>query len=131
MARTKVRCAKLTLPRRCNAMARDWLFGKLDAVRDEHPATCVMAPPDAARTTCCRELAQRLLRVTEMKSAERTITMERNLAAEEAELAEIIRRILAVQASTAAEENRPLRRAAHAKGVCARAVCSSGHASTS
>jgi hypothetical protein len=57
-----------------------------------------------------------------MKSAERTITMERNLTAEEREIAEIIRGVLAAQARTAAEENRPLRRATHAKGVCARAV---------
>src|SRR5262245_9266736 len=48
--------------------------------------------------------------------------MEHNPAAEEAEIAEIIRGVLAVQARTAAEENRPLRRATHAKGVCARAV---------
>jgi hypothetical protein len=51
MARTKVRLAQLTLPRRYNAMARDWLFGKLDAVHDEHPATRAMGPPGAARTT--------------------------------------------------------------------------------
>ena len=129
MARTKVRCAKLTLPRRYNAMARDWLFGKLDAARS---ASGHLREGSARRSEddLCRKLAQRLLRVTEMKSAERTITMERNLAAE-AKIAEITRRILAVQASTAAEENRPLRRAAHAKGVCARAVCSSGHASAS
>ena len=42
MARTKVRFARLTLPRRYNPMARDWLFGKLDAVHDEHPATRAM-----------------------------------------------------------------------------------------
>ena len=45
-----------------------------------------------------------------------------NPAAEEAEIAAIIRGVLAVQARTAAEENRPLRRATHAKGVCVRAV---------
>ena len=48
--------------------------------------------------------------------------MERNPATEEAEIGEIIRGVLAVQARTAAEENRPLRRATHAKGVCTRAV---------
>ena len=48
--------------------------------------------------------------------------MERNLAAEQAEIAEIIRGVLAVQARTAVEENRQARRATHAKGVCARAV---------
>jgi hypothetical protein len=46
--------------------------------------------------------------------------MERN--PEEAEIAEIVRGFLALQVGTAAEENRPLRRGTHAKGVCARAV---------
>jgi hypothetical protein len=57
-----------------------------------------------------------------MRSAEEAIKIERNPATEEAEIAEIVRGVLAVQARTAAEENRPLRRATHAKGVCARAV---------
>ena len=48
--------------------------------------------------------------------------MERNPATEEAEIAETVRGFLALQARTAAEENRPLRRGVHAKGVCARAV---------
>ena len=48
--------------------------------------------------------------------------MERNRAAEEAEIADIVRGVLAVQARTATEENRPLRPATHAKGVCVRAV---------
>jgi hypothetical protein len=48
--------------------------------------------------------------------------MERSPAAEEAEITEMVRGFLALQARTAAEENRPLRRGAHAKGVCARAV---------
>ena len=48
--------------------------------------------------------------------------MEPNPAAEEAEIAEMVRGFLALQARTAAEENRPLRRGVHAKGVCARAV---------
>jgi catalase len=48
--------------------------------------------------------------------------MERKPRTEEAEIAEIIRGVLAVQARSAAEENRTLRRATHAKGVCARAV---------
>lgn len=42
--------------------------------------------------------------------------------AENAEVADIVRGVLAVQLRTAAEENRPLRRATHTKGVCARAV---------
>ena len=50
------------------------------------------------------------------------ITMERNPAAEEAEIAEMVRGFLALQARTATEENRPLGRGAHAKGVCVRAV---------
>ena len=48
--------------------------------------------------------------------------MERHRASDEAKIADIVRGVLAVQARTAAEENRPLRRATHAKGVCARAV---------
>jgi len=48
--------------------------------------------------------------------------MEHNAATEEAEIAQIVRGVLAVQARTAADENRPLRHATHAKGVCARAV---------
>ena len=48
--------------------------------------------------------------------------MERDRAAEEADIDEIVRGFLAQQARTAAEENRPLRRGTHAKGVCARAV---------
>jgi hypothetical protein len=48
--------------------------------------------------------------------------MERNPATEEAEIAETVRAFHALQARTAAEENRPLRRGVHAKGVCARAV---------
>src|SRR5262245_31675839 len=42
--------------------------------------------------------------------------------AETAEVADIVHGILAVQARTAKEENRPLCRATHAKGVCAKAV---------
>jgi hypothetical protein len=48
--------------------------------------------------------------------------MEQKAAADEAEIAEIVRGFLALQAGTAAEENRPLRRATHPKGVCARAM---------
>jgi hypothetical protein len=48
--------------------------------------------------------------------------MEPDRVAEEAEIADIARGVLAVQARTATEENRPLRRATHAKGVCVRAV---------
>lgn len=43
-------------------------------------------------------------------------------ATEDAEIDEIVRGFLAVQARTAVEENRPLRRGTHAKGVCVRAV---------
>jgi hypothetical protein len=57
-----------------------------------------------------------------MRGAEEAIWMERKPATEEAEIDAIIRGVLAVQARTAAEENRPMRRATHAKGVCARAV---------
>jgi hypothetical protein len=45
-----------------------------------------------------------------------------NPAEEEAEIAEIVRGFLALQARAAAEQNRPLRRGTHAKGICARAV---------
>jgi hypothetical protein len=48
--------------------------------------------------------------------------MEGKLVTEEAEIVEIVRGFLALQARTAVEENRSLRRATHAKGVCARAV---------
>jgi hypothetical protein len=48
--------------------------------------------------------------------------MERKTSVDEAEIAEIVRGFLALQAGTAAVENRPLRRATHPKGVCARAV---------
>ena len=48
--------------------------------------------------------------------------VERNPAEDEAEITEIVRGFLAVQARTAADENRPLHRGTHAKGVCARAV---------
>jgi hypothetical protein len=48
--------------------------------------------------------------------------MEGNAATEEAEIAEMVRGFLALQARTAAEENRPLRRGVHAKGFCVRGV---------
>ena len=48
-------------------------------------------------------------------------SLERSLATEEADIAEIVQGFLALQARSAAAENRPLRRATHAKGVCARA----------
>lgn len=44
---------------------------------------------------------------------------ERNLAAEPAIIDEIVERVLAMQASAAAEQQRPLTRGTHAKGVCA------------
>jgi catalase len=46
---------------------------------------------------------------------------ERNLAAEEAIIAQIVDRVLATQANAAAQQKRPLARGTHAKGVCARA----------
>jgi hypothetical protein len=46
---------------------------------------------------------------------------ERNLAAEPAIIEEIVKRILAMQATVAAEQRGPLVRGTHAKGVCARA----------
>lgn len=48
--------------------------------------------------------------------------MERDPAPEDPEIAAIVRGFLAQQARAAAEENRPLRRGTHAKGVCAGAV---------
>ncbi|MEP7343807.1 MAG: hypothetical protein ABI877_01010 [Gemmatimonadaceae bacterium] len=48
--------------------------------------------------------------------------MEPSPDADETEIVEIIRGFLAVQSRSAAEENRPLRRGTHAKGVCANAV---------
>jgi hypothetical protein len=48
--------------------------------------------------------------------------MERNSATEDDEIAEIVRGFLVQQARAAAEENRPLCRGTHAKGVCVRAV---------
>jgi hypothetical protein len=57
-----------------------------------------------------------------MRSTWEAIKMERHSAADEAEIAEVVRGFLALQARTAAEENRPLRRGVHTKGVCAKAV---------
>jgi hypothetical protein len=48
--------------------------------------------------------------------------MTRLPATEDAEIAEIVRGFLAQQARAAVEQNRPLRRGTHAKGICARAV---------
>jgi hypothetical protein len=42
--------------------------------------------------------------------------------ADPAAIAEIVRGFLVSQARAAADENRPLRRGTHAKGVCARGV---------
>jgi hypothetical protein len=50
-----------------------------------------------------------------------TSDAERNLAAEPAIIAEILKGVLVMQASCAAKQNRPLARGTHAKGVCARA----------
>jgi hypothetical protein len=46
---------------------------------------------------------------------------ERNLAKEQSYIEEIVEKVLAMQANAAAEQHRPLGRATHAKGVCARA----------
>jgi len=56
-----------------------------------------------------------------MGNAEGAITMDRDPTTE-AEIAEAVRGFLALQARAAAEENRPLRRGVHTKGVCAKAV---------
>jgi hypothetical protein len=57
-----------------------------------------------------------------MSGADGGIAMEFNPATEEAEIAGMVRGFLALQARTAVEENRPVRRGVHAKGVCVRAV---------
>jgi len=46
---------------------------------------------------------------------------ERNLAQEESVHAQIVEKVLLMQAKSAAQQHRPLRRGTHAKGVCARA----------
>jgi hypothetical protein len=46
---------------------------------------------------------------------------ERNLAREKSDIEEIVRTTLMVQATSAAQQHRPLARGTHAKGVCARA----------
>ena len=46
---------------------------------------------------------------------------DRNLAREQADIEEITRRSLLLQANSAAKQRRPLARGTHAKGVCARA----------
>jgi hypothetical protein len=57
-----------------------------------------------------------------MSGADGADLMELKPAAEEAETGEMVRGILALQARTAVEESRTLRRGVHAKGVCVRAV---------
>jgi catalase len=47
---------------------------------------------------------------------------EKNDPSDDDEIAEIVRGFLVEQARTAADQNRPLRRGTHAKGICARAV---------
>ena len=46
---------------------------------------------------------------------------ERSLAREQADIEQIVERVLLMQANAAAQQHRPLRRGTHAKGVCARA----------
>ena len=46
---------------------------------------------------------------------------EWDLDAEQAQITEIVERVLVMQANSAAKGNRPLSRGTHAKGVCARA----------
>jgi len=46
---------------------------------------------------------------------------DRDLAKEKADLDELVEKVLLLQANSAAQQNRPLRRGTHAKGVCARA----------
>ncbi len=46
---------------------------------------------------------------------------ERNLAGEQPVIEEIVKKVLLLQANAAAQQQQPLRRGTHAKGVCARA----------
>jgi hypothetical protein len=46
---------------------------------------------------------------------------ERSLAREQADIEQIVERVLLMQANAAAQQHRPLRRGTHAKGICARA----------
>ena len=46
---------------------------------------------------------------------------ERDLAREQAEIQEIVEKVLLLQSNSAAQQSRPLGRGTHAKGVCARA----------
>src|ERR1039457_5846036 len=46
---------------------------------------------------------------------------ERSLAQEQAELEELVEKVLLLQANSAAQQHRPIFRGTHAKGVCARA----------
>jgi len=46
---------------------------------------------------------------------------ERNLAGEQSVIEEIVKKVLLLQANAAAQQQQPLRRGTHAKGVCARA----------
>src|SRR5438477_10092809 len=46
---------------------------------------------------------------------------ERSVAGEQAVIAAITERVLAMQAKAAAQQHRPLRRGTHAKGICAKA----------
>jgi len=46
---------------------------------------------------------------------------ERDLAKEKADVNELVEKVLLLQSNSAAQQNRPLRRGTHAKGVCARA----------
>ena len=46
---------------------------------------------------------------------------ERDPAREQAELRELVEKVLLLQSNSAAQQHRPLRRGTHAKGVCARA----------
>ncbi|HUF22481.1 MAG TPA: hypothetical protein VMP00_17225 [Burkholderiales bacterium] len=51
MARKAPQLAKLTRPRLHRALARERLFGLLDEAHQHKPATCVVGPPGAGKTT--------------------------------------------------------------------------------
>ena len=57
-----------------------------------------------------------------MTTVHELVKFERKLPTEDADIAEIVRDILIVQARFAAEQKRPLGRGTHTKGVCARAT---------
>ena len=51
-----------------------------------------------------------------------SMELEKKLPTEDADIAQIVAGILAIQAKYAAQQDRPLARGTHAKGVCVRAT---------